>query len=506
MVAKNKILEYIKEEDSLEVLDCFTVIVGKNVSTDGSVLLGHNEQNRGRRIVNYLKVPRIKHKHGDKVKLKNGGVLPEVEETYSFLWTENSGIEFSDSYLNEWGVAIVTDSCPTKEDSYEELVERGDIVDGGIGYMLARIAAERAKTAKDGLYIICDLLNHFGYSASGRTISIADQNEAWVISIAGGKRWMAQRAPDDSIVLVPNVHVIGEEANIEDVDNVLCSPGLINYAIKRGWYDPSGNTPFSFREAFNGDSKEVAFVEKYNCDSRQWYSQCIITGKKIEIPIDKQLPFSVKPTHKYNVNDVANILRSHLEGTEFDFTEGYKFGTPHRIANEARNICSVTTQESVVFQLRSWLPPEIGCIAWRTTFAPCSSVYTPWFSGITETPEVYYKKCNIEEQLTLNHHFNPPIETYNYDPIFAFWVFYSLENLVDINYKENIIKVQKVWKEYEKTEFELQPYIEEVGLKLLKENKELAKVFLTDYSREKSLQAINLANKLIDELVSEIVD
>jgi len=33
--------------------DCFTVLVGKKASADGSVLFGHNEQNRGRRIINY---------------------------------------------------------------------------------------------------------------------------------------------------------------------------------------------------------------------------------------------------------------------------------------------------------------------------------------------------------------------------------------------------------------------------------------------------------------------
>lgn len=496
-----KKIKYMSEQDTTEVLDCFTVIVGKDASKDGSVLLGHNEQNRGRRIINYRKVPRIKHKKGDVVKLKNGGEIPEVEETYSFLWTESPGIEFSDSYLNEWGVAIVADSCPTKEDPFEELVKRGDIVDGGIGYMLARIPATKAKTAREALDIICDLINQFGYSASGRTISIADQNEAWVLSIASGKRWIAQRVPDDAVVLVPNVHIIGEEANIEDKENVFCSEGLVEYAIKRGWYNPSTKKPFSFREAFNGEPKEVDFMKKYNCDSRQWYSQCLVTGKRIELPVKSQLAFSVKPTHKYTVNDVAKVLRSHLEGTEFDFTDGYKTCTPHRVANEARNICSTTTQESVVFQLRNWMIADVGCVAWRTSFSPCSSVYTPWYLGITQTPEVYYKKCEVEKQLTLDHHFDPPEEIYNYDSEFAFWKFYSLVNLVDTNYKENIIRVQKIWKEYEEKEFALQPVIEEVANKLYEKDKNLAKEFLTDYSRDKSLQAINIADKLVSELL-----
>jgi len=177
--------------------DCFTILVGKKASADGAVLFGHNEQNGGRRIINYRYIPRIKHKPGDRLTLKNGGFLPEVEETYAMLWQQNPGVAFGDSYFNEWGVVVASDSCGTKENSFKELVERGDITDEGIGYMLRRLVAQRAKTAREGVRIAGELLNRFGYSDSGRSLIIADPNEAWVLSIARGKRWIAQRCPDD---------------------------------------------------------------------------------------------------------------------------------------------------------------------------------------------------------------------------------------------------------------------------------------------------------------------
>ena len=111
--------------------NCFAVVVGKKASSDGSILIGHNEQNRGRRIVNYRYVPRLKFPPGIKIKLKNGGTLEEVPQTFAFIWQENPGVEFGDSYFNEWGVVIVSDACPSREDSYEELVKRGEIRDGG---------------------------------------------------------------------------------------------------------------------------------------------------------------------------------------------------------------------------------------------------------------------------------------------------------------------------------------------------------------------------------------
>jgi len=132
-------------------LACFAVVVGKKASKDGSVLFGHNEQDGGKRMLNFRFIPGIKHNPGDIVKLKEGGTLPQVEETYSFIWTDNPGLSFSDTYINEWGVAVGSDGCGTKEDSYEELVARGEIVDGGIGYMLSRLIIQRAKTSAEAI-------------------------------------------------------------------------------------------------------------------------------------------------------------------------------------------------------------------------------------------------------------------------------------------------------------------------------------------------------------------
>ena len=37
---------------------CYAVIVGREASADGSVLVGHNEQNGGQRILNFRRIPR----------------------------------------------------------------------------------------------------------------------------------------------------------------------------------------------------------------------------------------------------------------------------------------------------------------------------------------------------------------------------------------------------------------------------------------------------------------
>jgi len=480
--------------------DCFTVLVGKNASVDGSVLFGHNEQNGGRRIVNYRYIPRMQYPPGTVIKLKNGGTLAQVSETWALLWLENPGVEFGDAYFNEWGVVVASDSCATREDPYADLVARDDIADGGIGYMLRRIVAQRARNAREGVDIMSELLNRFGYASSGRSYTIADPDEGWVVAVAAGKHWIARRCPDDAVVLLPNVHVVDASADLNDTENVIASPGLVEYAVKRGWYDPDSGKPFSFREAFNRPPRPGRFMDKNGVDPRQWYAQSKVIGRMIELPAAEQLPFSVKPAKKMSVADVAAILRSHNEGTEFDDTDGYKKGSPHRNRFPVADICGPTTQEGAVYQLRAGMPREIGCLVWRTTAAPCSNVLTPWYLGITSTPKAYYKPGQVEEALTLDHHFQPPAGTFDFDGEFAFDICNELENLVDTRYEQAIKVVRAVWDPFEREQFDLQAAVEKTALDLYRKDKELCRKYLTAYTHSRALLALDKAKRLKQSL------
>ncbi len=496
---------FIKIISVPQLLACFAVIVGKNASCDGSVLFGHLEQNGGLRNMSYLYVPAMAHEPGSVVELRRGGTWPQAKQTYAYLWGNNTGTEFGDGYFNEWGVAIASDACHTREDSYDELVARGDITDGGIGYKLRRIVAQRAKSAREGVIIAGELLDHFGYASSGRTYIIADAQEAWILAVALGKNWIAQRVPDDEIVLLPNVHIIGAEADLNDKENVISSDGLVEYAISRGWYDPVSGKPFSFREAFGAPAQESSFMFEQGADPRQWFSQSLVHGELIQLPADEQLPFSIKPDRKFTVMDVVNMMRSHghLENQDPDIDMAYRLGaqdnnTPHKQGGTG-NICSGRSQELVVYQLRSWLPTEVGSLVWRTSAAPCGSVLVPWYSGITETPKPYYKQWELEKSLKIDFHFNPPKGTFDFDANNAFDVFTALENLIDLDYNRNIVTARELWDPFEKEQFELQPAIEKAALELIEDNRELAKKFLTGYSGYRAMKALERAKEMVSQ-------
>ena len=316
-------------QDSIEKgFNCFSMLVGKNASADGSVFFAHNEDDGGEQLVNYYKVPRVKHKIGGKIIVKNGVEIPQVPETYSYLWLEMPKMEFSDSYINEWGVAIASDQCTSRETD-------GELQDGGIAYWLRRLVAERAKTAKQGVKIAGKLIEEYGYASSGRTYVIADRNEGWMLAAVYGKHWVAKRVPDDHVAVIPNYYTIGE-INLADTTNFLGAADIIEYAITKGWYDPDIDGKFHFARVYS-DSGNLNHNGNIH---RMWRGVNFIACNNFAI--NDSFPFSLKPEKKISLRDLMKVLRDHYEGTELDYSQNYEQGNPYKLNHST--ICAGSNQ------------------------------------------------------------------------------------------------------------------------------------------------------------------
>ena len=123
---------------------CSTVVVGKNVSATGEIIVGHNEDNDLRIVMSQYWVPAADHKSGEMITYEPAAAkIPQVAHTYGYYWTQTlhpAGYSFSDGFVNEHGVAIVSNNC---NKTFEE---ENPVVDGGVGYGIRRLMAERAKT------------------------------------------------------------------------------------------------------------------------------------------------------------------------------------------------------------------------------------------------------------------------------------------------------------------------------------------------------------------------
>lgn len=472
------VLTGYSQERYEQKLDCYSVLVGKKASKDSSVILAHNEDTGGDRVVNYFKVPNIHHKGNDQITFMYGGKLEQTGTTNAYLWINLPGAKVCDSYVNEYGVAIASDGCPSRE-------KNPDLTDGGILFWLRRIVAERARSAREGVKIAGKLIEKYGYADSGRTYVIADSDEGWMLAVVNGKHWVAARVPDDEVAVIPNYYTIGE-INLSDTVNFAGSPDIVEYAMEQGWYNPDTDGEFHFAKAYSnpGSLKHSGNI------SRMWGGVNLASGRNYSM--DEDLPFSFIPEKKLGQKDVMNILSSHYEGTELDHSKNYTLGNPYEC--NKTTICSKATQYSLVAQLRSWMPKSISARIWITTFRPDVQIYLPWYVCIDDTPE-FHKHTTYKS--AIENQFNPSDAAYDQTLKHTYWINKTLAENVNRDYKNLFPLVRETWDANEKHTLNKLVNLENKALKIYEKDPQRAEKLLSDFSKKMARKAYYKTEVLI---------
>ncbi len=453
------------------VFGCTSIVVTKGATKDGSVINSYTCD--GEYLHHFRIIPAEDHKDGEFVEIKgpNGKIvkIPQVKHTFKVV-----------DLMNEHQVAI----SETTFEGRKELVNP----DGLFFYWtLMRLALQRSKTAREAIDVIVSLSNKYGYRSSGETFSITDKNEAWILEVIGrGKEekgiiWVAVRVPEGEMVVHSNSAII-DTFPMDNPDKAMYSKDIVDFAVKKGYYNPESKKPFSFRDAF-----DPCGVEKLRYTELRRWSVFRRAAPSMKISYDfalgksdKKYPFSFKPDKKLSVRDVMDLLRDHYEGTPFDMTKGVSagpFSSPYRwrpITWEIdgkkytwqRPISTQQTSFTFVSQSRSKLPDPIGGIYWfgfDDTYMTC---YIPIYCSVSYFPKEYQIGS---------------LSSFSYDS--AWWVFNLVSNLCYGRFSDMIRDVKKVQMSLEGKFFRIQPYIEETALKIFKDGKnDLLNDYLSDYS------------------------
>lgn len=406
------------EDETL--FNCYTIIVGKDATVDGSVLMGHNEDDWGEQMLSMYIVPSRRYESGDMLEIEGNVSIPQESSSARYFWIEMIAQHYADVYMNEYGVAVVSNRCTSRED-------REDYTDGGISYTLRRAVAERATTARKAMEMIGEMVEKYGYSSTGRTYSVADDKEAWVVSVVQGRRWIAQRVGDDKVMMMPNYYTI-DKIDLNDKENFRASSDIISYAVERGWYDSQRDGEFSFRNVYSDEKT----LNSENNMGRKWGGLRYLTKTKYELT--DEFPFQFQPKHKINVEMMTEILSDHFEGTPMDRVKSTNPGDPH---SKKGSICNLGTQSSVVFQLRD-LPSNVGAIMWTAMYSPCRQVYLPWYMGTDYLPSGYGAISN--PIIALDNHFSVKKDFKDNYPLVEYWKFLDYSKYIGENYVERMDK------------------------------------------------------------------
>lgn len=393
---------------------CFTVIVGKDASATGEIIIGHNEDNDRRIITNQYWVPAAEHKAGEMIEFEPAAAkIPQVAKTFGFWWTQTlapEGSSFSDGFMNENGVVIVTNNCNFT------IEEKEKFNDGGIGYGIRRLVAERATSARHGVEIVIELMQKYGYFHMGRTYTIADKNEAWQIALLRGHRYLARKVKDNEVAFMANAFSL-DNVDLNDKENVIASPDLVQNAINKGTYKPAkagDYSDFSFREAYQPEARRVFPRNK----ERVFTILEMLTGQEYKNVND--YPMAIVPKKKLTVEDVKGFIRGH---SKFEKRES---GWHHETMQD---ICNIGTFDFVVFQLNK---DPLMTIAWRAAGRPSEQFYAPAFplAGPAEAQSYMDWETGTKAQ------FHATPEQVSYSPDRTIYTFLAMQNFLDWMPKE----------------------------------------------------------------------
>ena len=479
---------------------CTNLIVTKGASADGSTMITYNADS---------------HEFYGELVLIPGGSFPagarrEIIEGDSrkFLgWIPQAPLTY-------WVVGNINEhQVSTGETTFTGRDELKPDPPIGIDYVsLMNLGMERAKTAREAIKVMTDLVTEYGYASTGESISVADPNEAWILEIIGkgkgvkGAAWVARRVPDGYISAHANQARIRQFPQ-SDPANCLYSKDVISFAREKGWFSGK-DEDFSFADTY----APLDFGALRACEARVW-SMFRRAAPSANLSIDyvkgvpgaTPLPLWIRPDRKLSVADVMALMRDHFEGTEFDMTKDVgagPFACPYRWrpmtfkvdGQEYVNERAISTQQtgySFVAQMRSSLPDPIGGVIWWGVDDTYSTVWAPMYCGIREVPKPY--GVGVADL----HHFS-------WDSLF--WVFNWVANFAYSRYSDMIVDIQQVQLELEGRFLADQPGIDKAALALYAQAPDLARDYLTRYSVAQGELVHKRWRKLGEDLLVKYMD
>jgi len=436
------------------------------------------------------------------------GKIKQVRHTYSVVGN-----------INEHQVAI----GETTYGGNEDLIDTAAIVDYG---SLMYLTLQRAKTAREAIRIMGELVAEYGYYSAGESFSISDPNEVWILEMIGkgspenvkdkkgrirttynkGAVWVAMRIPDGYISGHANQARI-TTFPLNDPENCIYAPDVISFAREKGFYTGE-DKDFSFSDIY----APVNFGGARFCEARVWSGfNKVATGmdKYLEYAkgndLKNRMPLWVKPDQKLTLKDVEGMMRDYYQDTELDMTKDIGAGPYQSIVRwrpmtweidgvgyfNERAISTQQTGFSFIAQSRSWLPDPIGGIIWFGVDDTYSTVYVPMYCGINAVPESYAVG-------------NGSMMKFSDDA--AFWVFNQVSNFAYTRYKDMIVDIQKVQTALESKFIAYTPVVDKAAEELYKSNPASARDFLTEYSVSQGNSTVARWKELYHDLFTKYMD
>lgn len=341
---------------ALSVEACTAIVVGKKASATGRVLVAHNED-------------------FDKAVMRHA-MLPRRGDRPAMFWSEDKLTDGNDKvshcFYNEHGVIVYSNNGGVFNEwdgQKFELPDEGHastLTNGGLGYELRIRMIERAKTAREGVDIMGKLIEEHGYNQLSRNFLVADADEAWIVEVVYGRRYVARRVPDDEVTVYPNCLIYNR-----------LRPGDLASANIR-----AKGPDFDVIQNYQGHRTWKSLYNIHRC------LELYRLAAGVTIEPGKEYPFSVKPVHPVSTEDIKRGLCTHYEGQPFEVKDRHPAKNPKIV----EPICRKGTMESLICELAN---NPVETVFHMTVGRPCEQpygVYRP-FAGELPADTVFGAKA-----------------------------------------------------------------------------------------------------------------
>lgn len=360
------------------VFSCTTIIVGRDVSEDGSAYFGRTNDG-GKDDVCSINTYKSSKEDGDyiyedeytklKVKLPKKHyqytLLPMCEELHNGEWGEYGE--------NEMGVSISATETLRANDialKYDPYIKAG-IAESNI----MRIVLPYVKTAKEGVLRLAEFVEKYGSSESNGVV-FGDKNEIWYMEIYTGHEWAAVKCPDDKYACIANDAILSY-IDLNDNENVIASKTIISLPKEKGFLKEI-NGKFNLAMTYNKPLRDYSQI-------RLWASRKKFSPKNAgEYDKNKRYEIFENPDKKISLKELMDFTRYRFEDTVYSADVEGNLARP--VAVERAAGCHFS-------QIRKDKPN----INWFCLANSEFSVYTPFYGNIDDVPieyKIYPKEYN----------------------------------------------------------------------------------------------------------------
>jgi dipeptidase-related protein len=477
---------------------CTNFLVGRKASTDGSTMISYSADSYWLYGALYF-YPRANYKDDEKLKIyewdtgEYRGEIDQVKHTYQVVGN-----------MNEHQLSI----GETTFTGRKELQNKEGIMDYG---SLIYVTLQRAKTAREAIKVMTDLVERYGYGSTGESFSIADPSEVWIMEMIGkgsGKKgavWVAVRIPDDCVSAHANQARI-TQIPFKDKNNCMYSKDVVSFARAQGYYNGK-DEDFSFSDTYNPldyeglrfcEARVWSFFRMMNPEMNKYFSY--INGETVQ-----RMPLYIKPSKQVSVEDIKVCMRDHYEGTPIDMTVGAgsgPFGSPFRSSPltykvdgveyfHERPIATQQTGFTFVAQMRSWLPDPIGGILWFGVDDASMGMYVPLYCGINAVPKCFDEKTG---------------NMFNFSWSSAFWVNNWVASMVYNRYSELMPELKELQKKWDNFFTESVKRTDATAVDMYRKSSTAVTSILTDYSVSQSENVTESWRKMGERFMVKYLD